>query len=380
MAEVGSASPQHSEPKTHACIGCSCTVVANAVGNRMLFATRVSHSLATLRSLLRDAGASVTQRAPGLLEVYTTNPSALLMAARQALSSVEAAEIRAMVVVDEDPDALLSAALTAPTLAQSSARIEHADLVPLLADEFTAFHSVYQPIVSLHAGAANAVIGYEALLRATTPDGPVMPDQMFAAAAQAGWLPILDRVGRTSALRGAADWLGASQLFVNFVPTSIYRPEVCLRTTEQAAEQAGLRLEQLVFEVTESEQIADIGHLSNVFDYYRERGCKVALDDLGSGFSSLNNLVLLRPDVVKLDKELVQALPNSVSRAVIDAIVQMTHSYGGLVLAECVETLEQAQAARDLGVDLGQGWLFGRPESRPVHVTGPARLATHASR
>ncbi|WP_375498607.1 EAL domain-containing protein [uncultured Jatrophihabitans sp.] len=345
------------------------------VGNRMVFATRVSHSLTTLRSVLKGAGASVTQRAPGLLEVDTTDPAALLTVARQTLSSVEANEIRAMVVVDEHPDALLAAALTAPTLAQSSARIEHADLLPLLDDELNAFHSVYQPIVSLHADATgHDVVGYEALLRATSPDGPVMPDEMFAAAAQAGWLAVLDRVGRTSALRGASGWLGDRLLFVNFVPTAIYRPQVCLRTTEQAVVQAGLRLDQLVFEVTESEQIADIGHLSDVFDYYRERGCRVALDDLGSGFSSLNKLVLLRPDVVKLDKELVQALPDPVSRAVIHAIVEMTHSYGGLVLAECVETEEQAQVAMDLGVDLGQGWLFGRPEPRSVRCNDSAAV------
>lgn len=299
MPESSSGSANHSGQRGDACIGCSCTVAAHGVGDRMLFATRVSHSLASLRSLLKDLGASVTQRAPGLLEVYTTDPSAVLTAAHHFLSSVEAAEIRAMVVVDDDPDALLSAALTAPTLAQSSARIEHADLLPLFADEASAFHSVYQPIISLQPDAAQAVIGYEALLRATAANGLMMPDQMFAAAAQAGWLHILDRVGRTSALRGAAAWLGDSQLFVNFVPTAIYRPEVCLRTTEQAAEQAGIRLDRLVFEVTESEQIADIGHLANVFDYYRDRGCKVALDDLGAGFSSLNKLVLLKPDVVR---------------------------------------------------------------------------------
>ena len=58
---------------------------------------------------------------------------------------------------------------------------------------------------------------------------------MFAAAAEAGWLHVLDRIGRTSAIRGAAGWLGDKLLFVNFIPTTIYRPEVCLRTTEQAA-------------------------------------------------------------------------------------------------------------------------------------------------
>jgi len=82
-------------------------------------------------------------------------------------------------------------------------------------------------------------------------------------------------------------------------------------------EQAGLRLDQLVVEVTESEQVNDLDHLEKVFSYYRERGCKVALDDLGAGYSSLNMLVRLKPDIVKLDKEIVQRLPELVSRSVV---------------------------------------------------------------
>jgi EAL domain-containing protein (putative c-di-GMP-specific phosphodiesterase class I) len=88
----------------------------------------------------------------------------------------------------------------------------------------------------------------------------------------------------------------------------------------------------------------------------------VALDDLGSGYSSLNLLVRLQPDIVKLDKEIVQALPGPTSTEVVGAVVKIVHSYGGLVLAECVETEEQAEAAAELQVDLAQGWLFGRPE------------------
>lgn len=139
---------------------------------------------------------------------------------------------------------------------------------------------------------------------------------------------------------------------------------MCLRTTELAASRAGVQLDQLVFEVTEGHKVHDVDHLERVFDYYRSRHCKVALDDLGSGYSSLNLLVRLRPDIVKLDKELVQGLPGAPSRAVVAAVVDITHSYGGLVLAECVETLEQSDEALQLGVDLAQGWLYGRPERR----------------
>lgn len=360
------------------CLGCSCSRPSGAELLRpgacgaVLLSTRVSHTLAAIRSAVSDAGLRATGLAPGLLRVQTPEPGLLLSAVRAALSSVEAGEVRVAVLSDESGDALLAAALGASTLAQVSARVRHADLLPLFADERGSFRSVYQPIVSL-TSPAPVVVGHEALLRATGPSGPLTPYEMFSAAAESGWLHLLDRVGRTTALRGAKGWLGDDLLFVNFLPTTIYRPQVCLATTERAAAEAGLRLDQLVFEVTESERVTDLDHLADVFAYYRERGCRVALDDLGAGYSSLNMLVRLQPDVVKLDKDIVQRLPDPASAAVVKAVVEITHAYGGQVLAECVETRDQADAARDLGVDLGQGWFFGRPVARDA---GSAQVAT----
>jgi diguanylate cyclase (GGDEF)-like protein/PAS domain S-box-containing protein len=325
-----------------------------------VLATQVDHTAAALRSVALRRGSRLRALAPGLLELRGDDLDAFLAEAREELSSVEADEVRCVVVDREVPDrALLAQAMTAPTLTAAGARVQHADLLPLFDDESAAFHCVYQPIVELCSGRA---IGHEALLRAVDPAGtPVFPDVLFPAAQQAGWTHVLDRIGRTTALHDAGPWLGDDLLFINFVPTSIYRPEVCLRTTEKAAEAAGLDLGQLVFEVTEGHRVQDVDHLAAVFAHYRRRGCRVALDDLGAGYSSLNMLVRLQPDFVKLDKEIVQALPDPVSSAVVAAIVSITHAYGGTVLAECLETQEQADAARELGVDLGQGWLYGRP-------------------
>jgi EAL domain-containing protein (putative c-di-GMP-specific phosphodiesterase class I) len=331
----------------------------------VLLATRVDHTVGALRSVVSHHGAPVEALAPGLLVVTTDRVDALIGDAAQALSSVETREVRCLVLDGSDlsGNGMVGQAMCAPSLAEAGARTRHADLVALFDDEQQCFHSVYQRIVRLSDG---QTLGYEALLRAETPAGdPVMPDVLFPAAEAAGWTHLLDRVGRTTALRDAGPWLGDDLLFINFVPTSIYRPEVCLRTTETAADQAGVRLDQLVFEVTEGHKIEDIDHLERVFDYYRSRRCQVALDDLGSGYSSLNLLVRLQPDVVKLDKEIVQALPGPTSVAVVAAVVDIVHGYGGLVLAECVETSEQAESAAGLGVDLAQGWLFGRPE-RPA--------------
>ncbi len=348
------------------CSGCVCgSPRVAAPDGRLVLATQVDHTATALRTLARRHALTLRPLAPGLLVMDTPGAVDFVTLACEALSSVEAEEVRCVVLSGEDlPEvAVLSQALTAPTLATAGARVAHADLLPLFADETGCFHAVYQPIVALPD---RSPVGFEALLRATTPDGrAVLPEVLFPAADAAGWTHLIDRVGRTTALRGAAGWLPPDQLlFINFIPTSIYRPEVCLRTTEQAAGDAGIRLDQVVFEVTEGHQVRDLDHLEAVFDYYRAHRCKVALDDLGAGYSSLNMLVRLRPDIVKLDKDLVQGLPDPTSRAVIAAIVDITHSYGGQVLAECVETEQQAVAAIDLGVDLGQGWLFGRPERR----------------
>ena len=350
------------------CLGCLCSSPPAATGaGRLLLATQVDHTATALRTVARRHGLTLRVLAPGLLTLETAEVEGFIALARAELSSVEAAEVRCVVLSTQNLSRaeLLTRALTAPTLAAAGARVAHADLLPLFADEANCFYAVYQPIVALPS---RRPIGVEALLRATTPDGlTVTPDVLFPAADAAGWTHLIDRVGRTTALRDAAGWLPADQLlFINFIPTSIYRPEVCLRTTEQAARLAGIGLERVVFEVTEGHRVQDVNHLEAVFDYYRSHGCRVALDDLGAGYSSLNLLVRLRPDIVKLDKDLVQALPDATSVAVVSAIVAIAHSYGGQVLAECVETDEQAAVATDLGADLGQGWLFGRPERSPA--------------
>ncbi len=363
------------------CVGCTCTSARTTpTSGRLVLATRVDHTVAALRSLARRHDLALRPLAPGLLGVDTTDPTAFIAAARTELTGVEADEVRCIVLEPScRPDlALLSLAMTAPSLAAAGARVLHADLLPLFQDEQRSFYSAYQPIIDL---AQRRTVGYEALLRATDAAGDVvMPDRLFPAAEAAGWTHLLDRIGRTTALRGAGPWLGDAMLFINFVPTSIYRPEVCLRTTEIAAAEAGVRLDQLVFEVTEGHRIHDLDHLERVFDYYRERSCRVAIDDLGAGYSSLNLLVRLRPDIVKLDKDLVQSLPGAVGAAVVAAIVDITHSYGGLVLAECVETAEQEAAARELGVDLGQGWAFGRPERPTPTTAAPPRPVVRSHR
>ena len=156
-------------------------------------------------------------------------------------------------------------------------------------------------------------------------------------------------------------WLGDDDLFVNFNPTSIFRPQVCLASTERVVHDTGIGPEQLVFEVVESHAIADRGHLVTVLEHYRSLGWRVALDDVGAGYSSLSLLAAVRPEVVKLDKGLVQGLPDEGARTVLKAVIDLAHQLGAVVVAEGIETEQLAEEVTALGADLGQGWLFGRP-------------------
>jgi EAL domain-containing protein (putative c-di-GMP-specific phosphodiesterase class I) len=152
---------------------------------------------------------------------------------------------------------------------------------------------------------------------------------------------------------------------VNFDPQSIYRPQVCLASTERVVHETGIRPAQLVFEVVESHAVADRGHLVSILDHYRSLGWRVALDDVGAGWSSLSLLAAVRPEVVKLEKSLVQELPDDGVRTVLKAVTELAHSLGAVVVAEGVETERLADEVTAIGADLGQGWLFGRPV-RPV--------------
>jgi EAL domain-containing protein (putative c-di-GMP-specific phosphodiesterase class I) len=326
---------------------------------RALLATSIGHVLPTVSRLAKSMGLTV-YASPHLVDILDDRGGRRLEVLFQRLArELTAAETEAVRVVTDPPAegaALTSRLLTAPSLSVELARRGITVEVGVLAE--AEFWSVYQPIVSL---ADRSVVAHEALLRGVVDNREVGGGDLFFVAEQAGWLHRLDRIGRESAVAGAVPWLGDDDLFVNFNPTSIFRPQVCLASTERAVHDTGIAPEQLVFEVVESHAIADRGHLVSILDHYRSLGWRVALDDVGTGWSSLSLLAAVRPDVVKLDKRLVQELPDDGARTVLTAVTDLAHQLGAVVVAEGVETERLAEEVTALGADLGQGWLFGRP-------------------
>jgi EAL domain-containing protein (putative c-di-GMP-specific phosphodiesterase class I) len=236
-----------------------------------------------------------------------------------------------------------------------------------------------QPIVSLRDG---RTFGHEALIRGTL-DGRELSGAEIVAAAQAhAALFTLDLVGRTVALeQGMPKLSGEEVLFVNFTPTAIYDPEVCLRTTWAIARRLGLPMTRICFEVVETERFPDLDFLKRILDEYRRRGAMVALDDLGAGHSSLAYLGALRPDIVKLDRGLISGIDGDPARRrLVGALVDYAHDLDVRVVAEGIENESELAAVCRLGADFGQGWYLGRPAAEPVVVDRGLVLNARASR
>ena len=329
---------------------------------RALLATPVGHVLPAIARTARAMGLAV-EVTPRMLDIVDERGGRWLdrLFARLAheLTDAETEIVRVATDPPSDGVALATALLTAPTLAVELARRGITAEIGVLVE--AEFWSVYQPIVSL---ADRSKVAHEALLRGIVDGREVGGGDLFFVARSAGWLDRLDRIGREAAVTGAGSWLGEADLFVNFSPASVYRPQVCLASTEHAAHDAGIAPGRLVLEVVEADAVGDRGHLDSVLEHVRSVGWRVALADVGAGWTGRTLLNAVRPDVVKLDKALVRQLPDEGARTMIRAVVDQAHALGAVVVAEGVETERQAGEVTALGADLGQGWLFGRP-SRP---------------
>jgi len=231
------------------------------------------------------------------------------------------------------------------------------------------FHA--QPIVRLSDG---QVFGYEALVRARVRETAFGAGELLDAAIAHGQTRAFDALARTTAIRQIYPQLAPGQhLFINFAPGVIYNPDICLQTTFQACREVGADFSRLVFEITEGEAFPDLTLLRSILQRYRSEGAQVALDDLGSGHTSLSYLAELRPDIVKLDRALIREIGHSApSRQLIRALTTYAHDLGSQVVAEGIEQVDELEAAQEAGVDFVQGYYLGRPSAPPQGVTPDA--------
>jgi EAL domain-containing protein (putative c-di-GMP-specific phosphodiesterase class I) len=220
---------------------------------------------------------------------------------------------------------------------------------------------VFQPIVEL---ATREIRGYEALARfECDPRQP--PNVWFGEAAEVGLGSELE----LAALRLAVDQLPAIPegiaLTLNVSPTTAM-------TAELAELLAGHEPERLYLEITEHAQVEDYEALLDALNVLRAQGVRIAVDDAGAGFASLHHILLLQPDVIKLDITLVRDIHRDpIKRALASSLVTFARDIGSVITAEGIEVEEELTTLVDLGVPWGQGYHLARPGS----VTPDSTLA-----
>lgn len=210
----------------------------------------------------------------------------------------------------------------------------------------------FQPIV----GRGGRLFGYEALMRPEEPSLP-HPGAVLGAAEQLGRLHDLGRVIRAKA---AAVMAGAPErgvLFVNLHPRDLLDAELFAPDAPLAA-----MSDRVVVEITERAGLSGIDDIRGRLRDLRARGYRVAIDDLGNGHSGLTNFTLLEPDIVKLDMTLVRDIDESrIKQRIIRSMSALCRDLGIMVVAEGIERAAERDVLVDLGCDLLQGYLLGRP-------------------
>lgn len=223
--------------------------------------------------------------------------------------------------------------------------------------------TLYQPIMDLRE---RRPIGYEALSRG--PAGEFeSPDILFRVAYEADLVLKLDAVCREQAVRAMSKLDGDQLLFINMEPASIFSPKLMASIPRR-------RVPQVVFEITEHAAISDFQTFRQAAQLVAQAGFKLALDDVGSGYSGLRIISMIEPDFIKLDMELTRGAQHSrVKMELLKAIAGFCTDAGIPMIVEGVETEEELATVTKLGVHLVQGYLMGRPAAMPARARGKGR-------
>ncbi|CCQ92466.1 putative Diguanylate cyclase [[Clostridium] ultunense Esp] len=224
--------------------------------------------------------------------------------------------------------------------------------------------TLFQPIISLSTGTP---LGFEALTRG--PEGSYFhsPLNLFQFAEWENSLYTLEKIARERAIQKGAPLIHATQkLFINMNSHVIYDPMFTPGHTLLRVEEAGLTPRNIVFEITERNAIEDFDAFKKAIAHYRNQGFLIAVDDAGAGYASLQAILELKPDYIKVDRSLIQNIEqNKVKENMLESFVNFALKMNSKVIAEGIETPAELERVIRLGVHYGQGFFLARPHDPP---------------
>lgn len=219
---------------------------------------------------------------------------------------------------------------------------------------------VYQPIVDLRSG---DILGWEALARGPRQSHFHSPAALFDFAEEVGSVFDLEKVCREQAIRQLGSIIKGQKLFLNIHPRTLGDPSFSAGETRRVLKGYGLEPDNVVFEITERHSIRDFTLFHRTLEHYREQGYRVAIDDVGAGYSGLWNIAELRPDFIKVDMSLVRGIDsNPVKRALLETLIALADKIGCGIIPEGIETDAELSSLLSMGAHYGQGYYLARPD------------------
>jgi diguanylate cyclase (GGDEF)-like protein len=223
--------------------------------------------------------------------------------------------------------------------------------------------ALFQPIIDLKSG---EFLGFEGLIRGPADSPLHSPINLFGAAAQQGLQLELEMLARQTVLEAFAKLNLPGNLFLNVSPQTMTHPSFKNGQTLEFLRQLGIAPERVIIEITENQPTFDFEGMRSTLLLYRSMGFKIAIDDLGEGFSSLRLWSELRPEFIKIDMHFVQGVDKDpIKLQFLRSIQNIAESCGTHVIAEGVETEAELRVVKDVGIALGQGYFIARPSSTP---------------
>lgn len=217
------------------------------------------------------------------------------------------------------------------------------------------FSFAFQPIVDVRN---REIISYEALVRG--PRGE--PSSEVFAHVPPKKFPVFDELCRQKAIWLASRLKIPNRLNLNLAPPGIYEVDMSITATFHASINSGIPVENIVFEVLESENLTDQRNLLQYLRVIQDFGFKTAIDDFGVGYSGLKLLVQYQPNFIKLDRELISNIQNNfVKQSVFLGIQQICRPLAIEIIAEGVETSGEYHWLMEAGISMFQGYYFARP-------------------
>ncbi len=218
---------------------------------------------------------------------------------------------------------------------------------------------VFQPVFDLATG---DVIGIEALSRGPRGSEFESGETLFSLAERTELLIPLERVCRQRSLEAAATSNMERQIFLNLSPAAASDPEFLGRFFLDQVSALGLRPDRIVLEITERTYSVYEGLFREVLSRFRQQNFRIAVDDVGTGYSNLSSLAEIEPDYLKFDNVFVRGIDlRRTKQDLLEALLSFARKMKTKVIAEGIETREELKVLQTLGVPYGQGFLLARP-------------------